>query len=144
MYSTRNELNIPLLNTNHNFFKNSLFLSSIIECNKLVPGLRKAEDLSLFKTSILKFIRPSPNPVCNCHNLKGLKFITRLKLGLNYLKEYKFKYSFQDTINPFSTCGLDIESNEHFLLHCLQFVNERRTLLSTIDNINYKLLENTD
>ena len=84
LYTTRNALNIPLLNTNHNFFKNSFFPSTIIEWNKLDPGFRKADSLSLFKTNILKFIRPSSNPVYNCHNPKGLKFITRLKLELSY------------------------------------------------------------
>ena len=34
-------------------------------------------------------------------------------------------------------------SPEHFLLHCPQFVNERRTLLSTLGNSNSSLLENT-
>ena len=144
LYPTRNPLNIPLLNANHNFFKNSFFPSTIIEWNKLDPGLRKAESLSLFKTNILKFIRPSPNSVYNCHNPKGLKFITRLRLGLSHLRKHKFKHSFQDTINPLFSCGPDIESTEHFLLHCPQFVNKRCTLLSTIGNINYKLIENTN
>ena len=49
LYPTRNALNIPLLNTNHNFFKDSLFPSTIIEWNKLYPGLRKAESLSLLR-----------------------------------------------------------------------------------------------
>ena len=142
LHPTRNALNISL-NTNHNFFKNSFFPSTIIEWNKLDPGLRKAESLSLFKTNILKFIRPSSNSVYNCHYSKGLKSITRLRLGLSHLKEHKFKHSFQDAINRLCSCGLDIESTKHFLLHCPQFVNERRTLLSTIGNINYKLLENT-
>ena len=144
LYPTRNALSIPLLNANHNVFKNSFFPSTIIEWNELDPSLGKAESLSLFNTNILKFIRPSPNSVYNCHNPKGLKFITRLRLGLNHLREHKFKHSFQDTINPLYSCGLDIEPTGHFLLHCPQFVNERRTLLSTIGNINYKLLENTD
>ena len=61
LHPTRNPLNIPLLNANHNFFKNSFFSSTTIEWNELDPGLRKAESLSLFKTNILKFIRPSPN-----------------------------------------------------------------------------------
>ena len=103
--------------------------------------------MSLFKTNILKLIRPSPNSAYICHNSKGLKFITRLRLGLNHLREHKFKHSFQDTVNPLCSCGLDIESTENFLLHCPQFDNEKRTLLSTIGNINYinyKLLENTD
>ena len=100
--------------------------------------------LSLFNTNILKFIRSSPNSVYNCHNPKGLKFITTLRLGVSHLREHKFKYSFQDTINPICNCGLDIEPTKHFLLHCPQFVNERCTLLSNIGNINYNLLENTD
>ena len=60
------------------------------------------------------------------------------------MRERKFKHSFQDTINPLCSCVLDIESTEHFLLERPQFANERCTLLSTIDNINYKLPENTD
>ena len=46
-------------------------------------------------------------------------------------------------LNPLYTCGNGVDSAEHFLRHCLQFVNERRTLLSTLDNFNYSLLENT-
>ena len=57
LYPTRNALNIPLLNTNHNFFKNLFFPSIIIQCNKLDPGFRKAEILKFLK--ILKFMRPS-------------------------------------------------------------------------------------
>ena len=94
---------------------------------------------TLKKTNILKFIRPSPNSVYNCHNPKGLKFIIRFRLGLSHLREHKIKYSFQDTFRPLCNCGVNIESTEHFLLHC-----KRCILLITIGNINYKLLENTD
>ena len=107
---TRNALNIPILNTNLNFLKNSFFPSTIIEWNKLDRGLRKAESLLLFKTNNLKFIRLSPNSVYNCHNTKGLKSITRLRLGLSHFRKHKFKHSFQDTINPLCSCRLDIES----------------------------------
>ena len=87
LYPTRNALNILHLNTNHNFFKNSFFLSTINEWGNLDPGRRKAESLSLFKTNILKFMQPFPNSVYNCHNPKGLKFITKLRLVLSHLKE---------------------------------------------------------
>ena len=96
-----------------------------------------------FKTNILRFILPSPNSAYSCHNPKRLKFVTKLRLGLSHLREHKFKHSFQDTTNPLCSCGLDIESTEHFLLHSPKFVNERCILLITIGNINYKLLENT-
>ena len=108
LYPTQKAPNISLFNTNHNFLKNLFFPSTIIEWNKLDPGLRKAESLSVFKINILKFIRPSPNSVYNCHNPKGLKLITRLRLGLSHLRAHKFEHSFQDTVNSLCTCGLDI------------------------------------
>ena len=68
------------------------------------------------------------------------KFIIRL--GLNHLREHKFKHSFQDTINPLCSCGLHIESTEHLLLHCPQFVNGRRTLQGAIgENTNSVLTQ---
>ena len=45
-------------------------------------------------------IRPSPNSVFDIRNLKGIKLITRLRLGLSRLREHKFEHSFQDTLNP--------------------------------------------
>ena len=97
-YSTQNINNIPLPNTKHNFFKNSFFPSTIIEWNNLDPHLRKSENFSLFKSNILKFIRPSPNSVYNCHNPRGICLITRLRPGLSHLREHKFKHGFQDTL----------------------------------------------
>ena len=78
------------------------------------------------------------------HNPKGIKLITRLRLGLSHLREHKFKHSFQDTINPLCNCGQDIESATHFFRHCPFFINERRTLLSTIRSLDCKLLDFTD
>ena len=34
------------------------------------------------------------------HNPKGIKLITRLRLGLSHLREHKFKHGFQDTVHP--------------------------------------------
>ena len=87
-------------------------------------------------------MRPSSNSVYNCHNPRGVCLIIRLKLGLSHLKRHKFNHSFQDTLNSLCSCENDVESTEHFLLHCHQFVNKRRTLLSTLGNLNYSLLEN--
>ena len=112
--------NIHLIKTKHNFFKNSFFPSVIIEWNNLDPNC------------------------FDCPNPKGIKHITRLRLGLRHLREHKFKHSFQDTINPLCNCGRDIDSSTHFFLHCPFFINERRTLLSTIRSLDSKLLDCTD
>ena len=135
-YITRNSDEIPLFKTNHNFYKNSFFPSTTIEWNNLDHDLRNTESYTLFRSSILKFIRPSPNSFYGCQNIMGIKLITRLRLGLSHLREHKFKHSFQDTLNPLCNCGMDVESSTHFLLQCPSYINERCTLMSNLNRIN--------
>ena len=66
---------------------------------------------------------------------KGITYLTRLRLGLSHLREHKFKHSFQDTLNPFCSCGLDVETNTH---------NQRRTLLSAVNDIDSSLTNTND
>ena len=39
-------------------------------------------------------------PQCNVTEIYWIKLLTRLRLGLNHLREHKFRRNFQDTINP--------------------------------------------
>ena len=82
------------------------------------PQPRRCDSYNVFKSNILKFIRPSSNSFFDCHNPIGIKYITRIRLGLSHLREHKFKHSFQDTQNPICNCGNDLESAIHFFLHC--------------------------
>ena len=143
-YNTRNTDKITTFHTKHNFLKNSFFPSTVFEWNKLDPNLRSAASLSVFKKNLLKFIRPSPNSVFNCHNCKGIKYLTRLRLGLSYLREHKFKHSFQDTLNPCCSFGLNVETNTHFFLYFPLFTNQRRTLLSPVNDIDSSLTNTKD
>ena len=131
-YNTRNTNNIPLFKIKHNSF----FPSAVIEQNKLDLNIRNCESLNIFKKTLLNFIRPSGSTVFSCHNPKGVKLLTRLRLGLSHLSEHKFKHSFQDSLNPICSCGNDIETSAHFLLHCPNFSNERSTFLNIIGNID--------
>ena len=72
-----------------------------------------------------------------------MRLITRLRVGMSHLREHKFKHNFQECLNPACSCGLDIESTSHFLLHCPAFNDERYTLLRTLNNIDWKLVELT-
>ena len=45
----------------------------------------------------------------------------------------KFKHNFQDTLNPICNCGKDIETTS--LLHCPNYLHERKTLLKTLSCI---------
>ena len=76
-YFSQNSENIPQLQTKHDFFRNSFFPSAIKEWKNLDPQIRKSKSISIFKSNILKVIRPKPNDVYCCHNPKGIKLLTR-------------------------------------------------------------------
>ena len=110
--------------------------SSILEWNKLDPVLWNSASYNVFKNSILKFTRPSPNKIFQCHSPKGIKLVTRLRLGISHLREHKFKHSFQDTLNPLCCCGHNIETTSYYFLHCPLFHAEWSTLLNNINEID--------
>ena len=114
------------------------------EWNNLDPQIRKSESISIFKSNILKFIRPKPNNVYYCHNLKGIKLLTRLRLDLSHFREHKFKLNFQDCLNPLCPCGNEFENATHYLLHCPTYTNKRLTLLNKIKSINCSILVPSD
>ena len=142
--NTKNTNSIPQFKVKHNFFQNSFFPSAVIEWNKLDQNICNSESLNISKIRLLKFIRPSRSSVFNCHNLTGVKLLTRLRLGLSHLPGHKFKHGFQDTLNPICSCGNDIKISAHFLLHCLHYSNERSTFLNTIRNINRNIFDKND
>ena len=78
-------------------------------------NIRKSESLTIFKKSILKSIRSSQSRVYNCHNPKRIKLLTRLRVCRN--------------------CDEDIETTSHYLLHCPDYLHERKTLLKTVSCI---------
>ena len=84
-YATRNVDSIPLIKIKHEFFKSTFFPSTIIAWSKLDPTIRNAESVGIFKSNILKFIRPTPRSFSNCYNHKGIRLMTRLRLGLSHL-----------------------------------------------------------
>ena len=50
------------------------------------PEIRKSVSCEVVKKSLLKFLRPSPNNLFHVSDSLGIKFLTRLGLGLRYLK----------------------------------------------------------
>ena len=75
---------------------------------------------------------------------KGVKLLTRLRLDLSHSREHKFKHGFLDSLDPVCSCGQDIETSTHFLLHCSNYSNERLTFLNIIRNINRNILDKND
>ena len=103
--------------------------------------LRKSEYL---KKKLLKIIRRSGNSVFRCHNPKGVKSLTRERLGLNHLREHIFKHDFLDSLNPICNCGEDIETSTCFFFHCSNYSNERLTFVNIIRKIYKNILDKND
>ena len=90
-YVMRNSKGIPQCRTSHEYCKNSFIPVIIKEWNKIDSDIWSSESLNVFKSKVLKFIRPKANTFVNCLNPKGVKLITRLRLGLSHLRDQKFK-----------------------------------------------------
>ena len=100
-------------------FKASFFPSSTYNWNQLDPDIQKYSSLEIYKRVLLKFIHPTSANIYKIHHPRGLKLLTRLRLGLSHLRELKFRHNFNNTIDPFCLCKNNcLETTEHFLLHC--------------------------
>ena len=125
-------INVPHVSVKHQFFKYSYFPSTINEWKKLDSNIWNSEALIIFKSKILKFIRPTSSSIFGFHNPIGVKPLTRLRLGLNHLRERIFKHSFQDTFNLLCSCGKEAETTFNFLLSCPNYFDKRLTHLRKI------------
>ena len=88
-----------------------------------------------FRNSLFKIGRPVQNSIFKVFNPLGIKFLTRLRLRLSHLNEHKFKYNFQNSLNPLCSCSLEVESTIHFSLHCHFFDKFRQIFLETVEKI---------
>ena len=73
------------------------------QSRQIYSKFRKSENF--FLKSFPKFIRSSLNSTCNYLNTRGINYITRLRLGLSYLCDRKFKHGFLDSLNSICSCG---------------------------------------
>ena len=88
----------------------------------------------------MKIGRPIQNSFDNIHDPVGIKYLTRLWLGLSHLNEQKFKHIFQDCLNPLCSCSLEVETTNHYFLHFHYYSDIRKTLLNSVKEITNKCL----
>ena len=92
----------------------------------------------------MNFVRPKAICIFDVHDPHGVKYLSRLRVGLSHLREHKFKHGFLDTINPLCPCGQGIESTKHFFLHCSLFQNLRATFFENLDDIDNSITNAND
>ena len=127
-YSTRNSENLPPIKGKNSFFKNTFFLSTIIEWSKLDSNVHCSPFYKVCRKWILEFIRPHPNSIFHAWNSLSLTYLIRLRVGLNHLREHKFAHNFQDSKSLICNCDNSAKSTRHCLLHWSNFKNERQPL----------------
>ena len=101
-------------------------------------------DVGIENQILKQILQPKANSFFNCLNPKGVKLLTILRLGLSHLRYHKFKHNFQDCLNPICSCGIEFETTSHFLLHCANYLHERKTLLYNIKSVLGNILEQKD
>ena len=137
LYNTRVLVDVTTCYSRTDAFKYSFFPSTILEWNKLDRRIRQSLTLLTFWNSLLKIGWTAPKSVCNLYNPSGLKFLTRLRLGLSHLNEHKFNHNFKDSVNHLYSCSLEVESVLNFFLRCHYFADIHKTLfheLQSVDN----------
>ena len=62
-------------------------------------------------------------------------------LDLSHLHDHKFKYNFQDSLNPICNYGIGIETAVSYHLYYLNLSNKRSILKDNIQTINTNILD---
>ena len=103
--------------------------------------IRNSESYSIFKKSLLKFIRTIPNSLFNVALIYGIKLLTGLRVGLSHLREHKFRHNFQDTINSLCSYSLEIGPISHFFfLRSQNVITPRTNLMIELRKLDSNIL----
>ena len=123
---------ILIFNCRTDCFKYSFFPSALNDWFNLDLNIRNVGSVSLFKSRLLYFIRPVQRNIYNFFNRKGLKFLTRMRLGFSHLNEHRFRHNFQDRLNHLCSCSLEVKDTSRYLLHCHHFSWNRVDLMNGV------------
>ena len=80
----------------------------------------------------LTFIRHLENDTYGIYDPLGVRLLNRLRVGFSYLKVHNFA----DILNPLSSCSLETENTEHYILRYQNNLSFRTTLMNDLNNIN--------
>lgn len=114
---------------------NSFFPHSVKIWNDLAAEFKEVQSLSLFKSKIIKHIRPLKRTVYGIYDPIGVKRLFQLRVGLSPLGEHKKRHKFNDTPSGICRCKTQVETTEHFLLNCNLYSEMRRDMFLVVNPI---------
>ena len=72
-----------------------------------------------------------------------LPILTRLRLEFDHLNQHKFRHGFKDTLDLLRTSRAEVETTEHFYLHCQLYSTHRSELSDKIMKAELQFLNLT-
>ena len=63
---------------------------------------------------------------------------------MSHLADHKLRHDFQDCLNSICSCGQEIETTSHFLLHCLNYRCSRKTFSEKINLTDSNISQQSD
>ena len=97
LFGTRNENDLHSIKCRTNAYLHSFYPHSVKIWNEIGPTLRQVPSLSIFKSNVLKLIRPQKKNVFNIHDPEGTKRLFQLRVGLSPLRYHKKRHNFKDS-----------------------------------------------
>ena len=144
LHNTRHH-RITWIPTRTNKYKYSFFPHSVNAWNKLSNLIKASPSINISMKRYTDMFRVNGNSIFKIHNPVVIKLLTRLRVGLSYLREHKYKYNLLDTPNPFCICdGKSIGSVEHYFIRCPNYVRSRTVLFEDLNRITGNLIFTCD
>ena len=87
------------------------------------------------KKHMLSLIRPEAKLIYVIHDSIGLRYLFQLRVSLSSLRSLKRRHNFIDTSSDICHCHQGIQDTNHFLFSCPTYVNQRATLVISVNEI---------
>ena len=134
LYLRKHIQELPLPPNCTNRYKKYFFPFCALNWNELDEDTRNAANLDVFKSKMLKTIRPPKKKTFNINDKYGIILLTRLRVEFSDLREYPFRRNF-NCASPLCKCTIENEDNKHFLIRCNLYRRPRFELLNSISKI---------
>ena len=76
-----------------------------------------SKSISIFKRTLLKFIRPTPDSTFGCNITKSLTYMTKMKLGLSHFCDFELKKFWGYTNILFWNFGSEVGTSRDLFLY---------------------------
>ena len=107
-------------------------------------SIRKSTSLNIFKSRLLRLVRPLEKSVFSCHNPIEINYLTTIRLGFSQLRYHKFKHSFLDAFDPLCSCSTGTENNVYYFLNCPNISLAQNTFFNEITIVDRSIIDQDD